>query len=381
MVKLKKEREIYPQSLNLFITEKCNLNCQYCFVNKELDNFQLDFSSLKRAVDLFLAFPGEKKTISFNGGEPLLEYPLLKKTYLYAQKKARNQNIYLDLAVMTNGTLLSKNRCCFLEKNQAIVKISIDGNQATHDANRPFKKNPKQSSFKKIIQNLKNFRPNQIKLAASLVFTPYTIDSFLENIKFLQKKGFAYIEFYPDMYAWWSRDELIKLRQIFQKFSSYYISLFLKNKKGLIFKNSLLDSIINGDEVVGTQKMQCQKIHLAPDGNFYFCDKVFSLPKKEREKYIIGNISQGVDNQKRLILVECFRKKVLKLIRKKCTACPYQKYCFCPIGHYLYFAFQGRDIKKYFSNFCSIAKIYFDNFWTIKEKLKYNSLFVKLYQY
>jgi radical SAM protein with 4Fe4S-binding SPASM domain len=214
-----------------------------------------------------------------------------------------------------------------------------------------------------------------------LVFTPENLDFLLENIKFLQKIGFRWIEFYPEMYTLWTKEKLIRMKEIFKKFRNYYISLFLKNKKELIFKNSLLDSIVNKDEVVGTINIKCQKIHLAPDGNFYFCDKVFSLPENERKKYIIGNVLEGIDNEKRLFLIENFRKKIIKLLGKKCNKCPAKEYCFCPIGHYIYFSFKKLNLKRYFLSFCSVAKIYFDTFWKIKERLIYNPLFANIYKF
>lgn len=374
-------RKFLIKSLNIFITEKCNLNCRYCFVKKELQEHQLDFPSLKKVIDWFLSFPGERKTISFNGGEPLLEYPLLKKTFLYAKRKAKEKNIYLDIALMTNGTLLSKPICRFLERNQSIVKISIDGDKTTHDFNRPFKENSKRSSFEKIIKNIKNFQPNKLKLAASLVFTPKNVNSLFKNIKFLQKQGFFYIEFYPDMYAFWSKKELNILRHQFEEIRKYYISLFLRKETSLIFANSLMYSIFNRDEVTGTLNIMCEKVHLAPDGKIYLCDKVFSLPKKEREKYIIGNIKSGVDLQKRINFLSNIEKRVKKILGENCSKCAWNAFCFCPIGHYLYFSFHDLNYKKHFANFCSVAKIYLENFITIKEKLKFNPLFVSLYKF
>ena len=378
---MEREKE-YPNTINIFLTEDCNLDCQYCFVNKTYKKSKLNFSVLKKTIDLFLNYPGEKKTINFTGGEPLLEYSLLKRIYPYVLKRAKERGIYLDMSVVTNGTLLSQNRARFFEKNQTITKISIDGNKKTHDLNRPFKKNLQKSSFQEIVNNLKNFKQkDKLKLYGSLVFTPQTVNSLFKNIKFIQRLGFPYIEFYPDMYAFWSKKTLIDLKKQLAQFTSYYISLFLKKKEKSIFKNSLLDSIVNKTEVIGTKEMLCRKIHLALDGNFYFCDKVFSLPVPKRKKYIIGNVQEGVDNQKRLALISQFRERVLKLIGERCRDCPHQEYCFCPIGHYLYFSFQNRDLNKYLSNFCQVAKIYFDNFVEIREKLKYHPLFVKLYKF
>ncbi|MBT9151133.1 MAG: Anaerobic sulfatase-maturating enzyme [candidate division WS2 bacterium] len=200
-----KNNSQYPNSLNIFITEDCNLKCQYCFLDKAYKKSQLTFPGLKRVINSFFLFPGKTKTIAFSGGEPLLEFPLLRKTCFYIKKKAEKENTEVHLVTTTNGTLLSKNHCQFFEKNQIIVKISIDGDRKTHDTNRLFRNNPQDSSFQTIINNLNNFN-NKSNVVASLVFTPQTVIHLFKNIKFLQKLGFGYIDFYPDIYAFWSKE-------------------------------------------------------------------------------------------------------------------------------------------------------------------------------
>lgn len=369
-----KEFTQYPNSLNIFITEDCNLNCKYCFLDKTYKKSQLTFPKLKRAIDFLFLFPGKIKTIAFNGGEPLLEYPLLKKTCLYIKDKAEKEDLKVNLATMTNGTLLSKEHCQFFEKNRVIVKVSIDGDKKTHETNRLFKDRPLDSTFQAIINNLNNFE-DKSKVAASLVFTPQLVINLFKNIKFLQKLGFGLIEFYPDIYAFWSKRQLEEFQKQFRKITKYYISLFSQRKIKSIFKNSLLDTILNQREIVGLNIANCQKIHLAPDGNFYFCDKVFSLPISQRKKYIIGNTKKGIDNNKRLRLLNYFQKKYQKSAKQK------NECCFCPLGHYLYFSYQNQNLfKKAFSDFLTINKIYLDNFLLIKKKLTFNPLFAKLYQ-
>ncbi len=367
------QANLYPNSLNVFITEDCNLNCHYCFVDKTYKKSQLTLSALKRAIDLLFLFPSKTKTIAFNGGEPLLEYMLLKKTCLHIKNKAEQENIKINLATMTNGTLISKSQCQFFEKNRIIVKVSIDGDKKSHDKNRLFKKNSSDSSFQAIINNLSNFN-DKSKIAASLVFTPQTVNHLLKNIKFLQKLGFGYVEFYPEMFAFWTKNQLNKFKEQFKKITNYYISLFIQKKMGLIFKNSLLDAIVNERDVVGNRGC-CQKIHLATNGNFYFCDKVFSLPKKERNIYIIGNVKKGIDNNKRLELLDYFQKKIKKMPGQQNNC------CFCPIGHYLYFSFQNQNLKKCFYNFYSVNKIYLDNFLLIKKELQFDPFFANIYRY
>src|SRR5665647_190124 len=81
-----------PHALNLFFTGKCNLNCTYCFVNKAgQENRTLDEKSIKKSVDLLFEYPGKKKMLSFNGGEPLLEWSLLRRIHAYASEKAKQK--------------------------------------------------------------------------------------------------------------------------------------------------------------------------------------------------------------------------------------------------------------------------------------------------
>jgi uncharacterized protein len=363
----------FPNSLDIFITEDCNLDCSYCFVKKNFQKTRLTLPTLKRAIDHFFRFPTKIKSINFTGGEPLLEYPLLKEISLYLLEKAKKEDLRINLSLVTNGTLITKEHCQFFEKNQFTVKISIDGEKRYHDAYRIFRFNPHLSSHHLILNNIKNFN-DKSKVAASLVFTPQNVNSLFKNIRFLAKLGFGYIDFYPDMYAFWSKEQLIEFKKQFKKFTNYYISLFLKKKLKSIFKNMLLDFILNERGRFSQKEPSCQKVHLASDGNFYFCDKVFSLPQSERKPYIIGDIKRGIDNRKRLRLLNFFQRRCQRIIN------PQNNYFFCPIGHYLYFSFKNQDLKRRFSNFLAISKIYLDNLELIKRKLIFNPFFAKLYQ-
>lgn len=367
-----------PYALNLFFTGKCNLNCRYCFVDKTgQENVTLNEKSLKKSVDLLFSYPGKKKTLSFNGGEPTLEFPLVKKIYNYARKKAKAKGISLDVAVMTNGTLLNQKMMDYFIRNNTILKISIDGNKLTHDRNRPFKKKNQSSSFDRIMENMSKINSEKLRVAASMVFTPKDLDYFLENIKFLNDKNFYYIEFYPDMYADWKARDLEKLKKIFKQFETYYTRLFLLKKKA--FKNSLLDTMVNEVEI---EKMdRCGKIHVNAAGDFYVCDKVFSLKARERKKYVVGNVKEGIDDKTREKILKGIRKDFFQKIGLACRKCQNYRYCFCPIGHYIYFLNKEKQRPYFWKSFCSIARIYSKIFLKIKSSLEYNDDFARLYRY
>lgn len=196
-----------PHVLNLYLSTKCNLDCRYCFVNKKgWGDAVADEKSIRRSIDILFAYPGKRKTISFSGGEPLLEFDLIKKVYGYAVLEAQKKGIHLDAAVTTNGTLLTRGVVDYFTGNGIILQVSIDGERATHDCNRPFAASGDMSSFDVIMDHLRHLQPRPRDLAVSMVFRPDNIQSLIKNISFLNGQLFSMIDFFPDFYAQWSLD-------------------------------------------------------------------------------------------------------------------------------------------------------------------------------
>ncbi len=370
-----------PTSLSLLFTIKCNLNCAYCFINKDKgENLSLDLSTAKKSVDILFSYPGVRKTLYFSGGEPMLEFALLKKIHTYAKCEAKKKGILLDTVVVTNGTLLNREMIRFFFKEKIKVKISLDGGKIIHDKNRPFKNNPAGSSFEQVIKNISRIDLIKMRAAVTLVFTPKTMDHLLENIKFLQTKNFFSIEFFPDIYAPWKSSDLVKFRRIMKNFGGYYRSFFDQDYRVDVFRNSLLEMLVNN--VSPMNKNACGKINVGTDGEIYVCDKVFSLPPNEREAYVIGNAQTGLQNELRKEKINALRQDFYAASGLPCLGCKYAKYCFCLIGHHLYFSHQklGKNNKKLIEPFCSFSKAYLDEFSDIAKKMRKNSIFSRLYK-
>ena len=66
-----------PARLVLLITHNCQLRCKYCRVRK----FPASMSetTLFKAIDLLFTFNRRDLELQFFGGEPLLEFDLIKK--------------------------------------------------------------------------------------------------------------------------------------------------------------------------------------------------------------------------------------------------------------------------------------------------------------
>lgn len=146
-------------SLLLQITRNCNLRCKYCFYSGNYENIRthsesyLDWSVAKQAIDFLNAHSSNKNDISigFYGGEPLLNFSMIKKCVDYANHLFLNKNI--EYSITTNGVLLKNEIADFLINHNFKINISVDGPKNVHDKNRIFINN--HGSYDIIIDNLK----------------------------------------------------------------------------------------------------------------------------------------------------------------------------------------------------------------------------------
>jgi len=110
------------KTLLVVLSEKCNLNCSYCGVDK--------WSKLSIDPNLYLEefrkmrerYPDETIKIDFFGGEPLLQMDLIKVILDGVQ---HDDN--LKLFMPTNGLLLDEEKVQFLVDNNIEVSLSFDG--------------------------------------------------------------------------------------------------------------------------------------------------------------------------------------------------------------------------------------------------------------
>ncbi|SJZ98854.1 4Fe-4S single cluster domain-containing protein [Anaerorhabdus furcosa] len=125
-------------SLQFMSSECCNMKCKYCYANEGTYNSQLvnkffDYNKyLKYYNEISRKYSGGIKTISFFGGEPLLNFIEIKKFIdnLYEQQK------YHEYSIVTNGTITNPEIFEMLKKQKFKITVSLDGPKDINDINR-----------------------------------------------------------------------------------------------------------------------------------------------------------------------------------------------------------------------------------------------------
>ncbi len=127
--RLRSPRSARLTTLNVEVTNRCNLRCVYCPVNRSLTRPRTDLP-----FDLFRSILDRTKTLTtllpFQWGEPLLHPRIFDMLRLASERGVRT---YLT----TNGTFLDDaTQRAILSSGLARLTISVDGNDEIHERTR-----------------------------------------------------------------------------------------------------------------------------------------------------------------------------------------------------------------------------------------------------
>jgi len=128
------------RGLQLFLAERCNLRCAYCYVgrNHALAGAVMGKDVIRNAIELGLARLGPHRTLSINffGGEPLLHWEGLQYAVATARRLARRDARRVTFSATTNGTLLDEDTVAYLAQNRFRLTLSWDGPPSVQDRMR-----------------------------------------------------------------------------------------------------------------------------------------------------------------------------------------------------------------------------------------------------
>lgn len=168
--------------LTLFLNNSCNLNCVYCY-EKQREKFVMSFKCASEWIKRCLNDRNnEFWSICLFGGEPLLQFPLVKKICVWTwQQQWPSSYIFL---LQTNGTLLNEEMKDWfhLNKERIGLCLSLDGKKETHDRNR-------NNSFDRI--DLDFFRSLWPNMPVKMTISRNNIGTIKDDIVWLHEQGFS----------------------------------------------------------------------------------------------------------------------------------------------------------------------------------------------
>ncbi len=146
--------------LTLQVTKNCNFNCRYCsFSNNNKiarghEKQDMSWEIAKRSIDYLYTHSSDMNevTISFYGGEPLLNFQLIKQTVEYAESIFQSKKI--EYVMTTNASIFTNEIIDFIAKYKFLLTISFDGPPSIQNFHRKYLKNGL-GTFNDVFHNVK----------------------------------------------------------------------------------------------------------------------------------------------------------------------------------------------------------------------------------
>jgi uncharacterized protein len=277
----------------IFLTEGCNLRCDYCYQSRNNPK-SMDLELSRKTADFLLNNSGDSLAITFFGGEPLLKPDLLKEIIDYTVWNGPLMGKRVAFSINTNGTLLDEDNLKLLSDNRVSIVLSIDGKKETHDYHR--KTANGEGSFSLLNKNLPHIL-NYPLVQARLTVSPDSIYSLFENIKFIEELGFkkSGIALTRDSNDW-TPERIEELKNQYDIMIDWYIN---KIREGTNFSITDIDLFVaKGDRKLKSGTPSCsageESIAIGVDGLIYPCHRFVGYRETS-----IGDIDKGLDEEKR----------------------------------------------------------------------------------
>lgn len=339
--------EYKVKSVDLFVTEKCNMNCEYCFHPQESRKDVLTLEQGKKILDELYKLNPEDMMINFWGGEPLLEPQLILDLALYAKElwqDFKHEDVMVTRTkfhIVTNGTYFDEGMFAKYKALGFTLQVSLDGDEITHKTHRGSVEN-----HTIICTNIGKMLHIFPDLSVRMTYTPKTVGRLAMNVQFIRDLGVVRIMHHATMEDTWDKEAISQyMYQLSQIYNYRRWMIKNGNQINIAFIDKNL-SIINGEAPPELDFCQAGKTYIAvlPNGDVYPCHRAAS-----NRIFKLGNIFE-----KRKVLRGIFAK-----LDKEYSGCSVNCHCFttchsCPITHFLV----NKDLAKPLSEngYCDICK-------------------------
>lgn len=331
-------------SLHIFVvTNLCNVRCLYCQAQSSAQNSKgLTTEEIARkAVDIALSSNSNYLTFEFQGGEPLINFDIIKFIVEYSEEKCGDKCIEYNL--VSNLTLLNEKTLGFFKKHNVKISTSIDGDIDLHNKNRPYINGS--GTFKDAICNLKKVQDIGMSSGAIQTTTRYSLSKYKEIIdtyiqlgmnniflRPLTPLGFAYdkwseigystvdfLLFYQN-----SLEYLIKLNQEGIKCSEGHASIFLHK----IFNQYP----VNYMELRSPCGAGIGQLAYYYDGQIFTCDERRMFYEMGDSAFKLGTVDNSYEEIVSSPVCRAVCAASLLECTPQCCDCVYQPFCgTCPI--------------------------------------------------
>ncbi|NLZ80849.1 MAG: thioether cross-link-forming SCIFF peptide maturase [Clostridiales bacterium] len=323
-----KKRKTVVKALCLHIAHDCNLACKYCFAEEGEYHGRralMSFEVGKQSLDFLIENSGNRRNleVDFFGGEPLMNWDVVKKLVEYGRSKEKEYNKNFRFTLTTNGVLLNDEIMEFANREMSNVVLSLDGRKEVHDFMRPSRNG--KGSYDLILPKFIKFAKSREEKDYYIrgTFTSNNLD-FSKDVLHFADLGFKQMSIEPVVSL---PDEPFAIKEkdipaICEEYDKLAVE-FIKRKKegkGFNFFHFMID--LEQGPCVAKRLSGCgsgtEYLAVTPWGDLYPCHQFVG-----EDDFLMGNVFEGVkekDIQDEFKLCNVYAKD-------KCQDCFAKFYC------------------------------------------------------
>ena len=335
------------EMLTLQITQQCNLRCNYCpysgsYYNRIHSNKNMTIEVAKKTIDFYIKHSFDKREINigFYGGEPIIQYDLIKNIVEYTEVKGEGKKV--NYHITTNATLLDQEKISFLSSHHFKMTISLDGPRELHDKNRKLMSG--KGSFDKVMKNIQLIQKHYPDYMKEIMFNCVVdgqgdygcLNEFFTNYDSVKESN----TFFSDIAAEGIKDDdMLGYNEEYDKAYQYEVFKLLLSKCGFISEKEISPIVKSYYDVIkmrlkgrsegynyedsGHPGGPCipgiHKLFVNVNGDFYPCEKL----NENIPEIVIGNIENGFDYQKIYNILN-----IGKTTQNECKNCWCSRFCY-----------------------------------------------------
>ena len=241
----------YPISVEMTLTNTCNLKCVYCSDNelrtRQGRNSELDLDVIKRLFD-DLAAGGTHGVVLEGGGEPSL-YTKFPEVVSYAKEKN------LALGLITNGTVRLKDN---LLKEFEWIRVSLDASTAEE-----YLELKGVDCFEKVLSNIAHYTQYCQTVGIGYVVTSKNISQIESLVMRLRELGVSYIQLRP----------VVDCEELYPKNVDLSFLKFYQNKDFGVIVDGMKENATTGNGNLPCTTSSITSI-ISGDGSVYLCGRL-----------------------------------------------------------------------------------------------------------
>lgn len=369
-VKYRTKQSLLANFTSLFmyvVTLRCDHSCPYCQVSRQsVDRHAYDMKPevADEAIDFMFRSPSRSIKVEFQGGEPLLNFPLISRVVEHVESRNESEGRDLQFVIATNLAPLTDEMLAFCREHEILISTSLDGPRALHNLNRP---RPGGDSHQLAEQGIRRVREalGHDRVSALMTTTAASLSAPAEIVDEYVRQGFSCIFLRPlSPYGFAVKTGLVRKYTVEEWLEFYRAALahiiglnlrgipFREEYSSLILRKMLTPYPTGYVDLQSPAGIGIAGLVFNYDGEIYASDEARMLAETGDRRFRLGRLADDSFEDVMLsdALVDVLSETMTEGV-PMCVDCGFQPYCGSdPVYHH---ATQGDAVGfKPSSDFC-----------------------------